>query len=132
MVPIGRRCVEDNALNKRNLARWLVLLAFLSLAACGLTTTSTGRYVSDATVAQLLPGKTDADWVRLVLGEPDERRIGPGESETWVWHHRRTRREHKLGAETEWIERITFVAFTRDGRIERAWIEQDRSPGWPE
>ncbi len=114
----------------RHAARCLVLLAFLPLAACGLTTTSTGRYVSDATVAQLLPGNTDADWVRLVLGEPDERRIGPGESETWVWHHRRTRREHELGATTEWIERITFVALTRDGRIERALIEEDRSPGW--
>ncbi len=114
----------------RHVARWLVLLAFLPLASCGLTTTSTGRYVSDASVAQLLPGNTDADWVRLVLAEPDERRIGPGESETWVWHHRRTRREHKLGAKTEWIERITFVALTRDGRIEHAWIEEDRSPGW--
>ncbi len=114
----------------RHVARRLVLFAFLSLAACGSTTTTTGRYVSDATVAQLLPGRTDADWVRLVLGEPDERRIGPGESETWVWHNRRTRREHKLGAETERIERITFVALTRDGRIERAWTEEDRSPGW--
>ena len=116
----------------RHVACWLVLLALLPLAGCGFTTTNTGRYVSDATAAQLLPGKTDADWVRIVLGEPDERRIAAGEGETWVWHHRRTRREHKLGAETEWIERITFVAFTRDGRIERAWIEQDRSPGWPE
>ncbi len=114
----------------RHVTRWLVLLAFLPLAACGSTTTSTGRYVSDATVAQLLPGKTDADWVRLLLGEPDERRIRAGEGEKWVWHNRQTRRVHKLGAETEWIERITFVALTRDGRIERAWTEEDRSSGW--
>ncbi len=114
----------------RHVACWVVLLVLLPLAACGFTTTNTGRFVSDATVAQLLPGKTDADWVRLVLGEPDERRIATAGSETWVWHHRRTRREHKLGAKTEWIERITFIALTRDGRIERALIEEDRSPGW--
>ena len=114
----------------RHVAHWLVLLTLLPLGACGYSTTNTGRSVSDATVAQLLPGKTDADWIRLVLGEPDERRTGPGDSGTLVWNHRRTRREHTLGATTEWIERITFVALTRDGRIERAWTEEDRSPGW--
>ena len=77
----------------RHVAYRLVLLAFLPLAGCGSTTTNNGHYISDATVAQLVPGKIDADWVLLVLGEPDERRIGPGESETWVWHNRRTRRE---------------------------------------
>ena len=116
----------------RHVARCLVLVAFLPLAGCGRTTTSTGRYVSDATVAQLVPGKTDGNWVLLVVGEPDERRTGPGESETWVWHNRRTRREHKIGAKTEWIERNTFLVLTSDGRIEHAWIEEDHSSGWSE
>ena len=114
----------------RHVAYRLVLLAFLPLAGCGSTTTNNGHYISDATVAQLVPGKIDADWVLLVLGEPDERRIGPGESETWVWHNRRTRREHKLGAKMEWIERNTFVTLAPDGRIEDARIDEDRSPGW--
>ncbi len=112
--------------------RRLVLLAFLPLAACGSTTTNTGRSISDATVAQLVSGKTDADWVQLVLGEPDERRTGPGEHETWVWHSRQTRREHQLGAKTEWLERTTLVTVTHDGRIERAWTEENRSPSWPD
>ncbi len=108
----------------------IVLLAFLPLAACGYTTTNTGRDVADATIAELVPGKNDADWVRLVLGEPDERRAGSGGGETWVWRCHRTHREHKPGASEEWFERIAFVAFTRDARIERAWVEEKRSAGW--
>ncbi len=114
----------------KHIARWLVLFALPPLAGCGNSTTSTGRFVSDATVAQLTPGKTDAEWVLVVLGEPDERRSGAGKSETWIWHNRRTRVEHKPGAKTEWLERNTFVALTADGRIERTWVEEDSSLGW--
>ncbi len=108
----------------------LVALVPLESGSPGYTTTNTGRHISDVTIAQLSPGKTDADWVRLVLGEPDERRRGHGAGETWVWTSRRTRRAHKPGADLEWIERTTLVEFNADGRIERAWIEEDRSPGW--
>ena len=116
----------------RCVALLLPLVALVSLESCspGNTTTNTGRHISDTTVAQLSAGKTDADWVRLVLGKPDERRRDHGAGETWVWTSRRTRRAHRPGADLEWIERTTLVEFTADGRIERAWIEEDRSPGW--
>ncbi len=114
----------------RYLVRWLVVVTFLPLGACGSTTTSTGRFVSDATVAQLSAGMTDADWLHLLLGAPDERRSGAEGGEIWAWNNRKTRREHTLGAETEWIEGATFVTLTADGRIERAWIEENRSSGW--
>ena len=116
----------------RCVALLIALVALVPLESCspGYTTTNTGRLISETTVAQLSTGKTDADWVRLVLGEPDERRRGQGAGETWVWSIRRTRRAHQPGADLEWIERTTLVEFTADGRIERAWIEEDRSPGW--
>ncbi len=114
----------------RYFARWLVVVTFLPLGACGSTTTSTGRFVSDATVAQLSAGMTDADWLHLLLGAPDEQRSRSDGGKTWVWNNRKTRREHRLGAETESIERTTFVDLTSDSRIEHAWIEEDRSAGW--
>jgi outer membrane protein assembly factor BamE (lipoprotein component of BamABCDE complex) len=88
--------------------------------------TSSGREVSEATLAQIKPGTTQ-EYVLALLGEPSSRSgLGDG-SAIWKWSH--TRRETSSGSfillfsgdRTVEIEGACYVEFAPDGLVRHTW-----------
>ena len=85
-----------------------------------------GRHVSEATLAQITPGKSQ-DFVLAVVGEPTSRtRLDDG-GELWKWAH--TRRETSSGHfillfsgdRSVTSEGATYVEFTPEKLVRQAW-----------
>ena len=92
-------------------------------------TSSSGREVSEATLAQIQPG-TSQDYVLALLGEPTRKSpLGDG-SAIWKWSH--TRKETSSGSfillfsgdRTVEIESACYVEFGTDGLVRRTWRDE--------
>lgn len=117
-------------MNVRSLA--VASLAALS-AGCvvvqsGGHTRTSGRHVSEATLAQIQPGATQ-DYVLALLGQPSTRTaVGDG-SAIWKWTH--TRKETSSGSfilifsgdRTVETEETCYVEFGPDALVRRTWRE---------
>lgn len=85
-----------------------------------------GRYVSESTLAQVTPGKTQ-DFVLAVIGEPSSRTTLDDGGEIWKWAH--TKREDSSGhlilvfsgGRSVEVEGATYVEFTPDKLVRHTW-----------
>ena len=115
------------------LARRVFLAGATLVLLCGtgcLVTSNTtsqhsGNYVSDATFAQIEPGKTTAAWVKATMGPPTSI-ANAGDVD--IWRYTYTERKDSNGAvflvfgghdETE-INHTAFVQ-VKDGIVVKAW-----------
>jgi hypothetical protein len=102
------------------------------------TSSATGRYISEPRLAKIAPGKSDADWLLMLFGEPSEKRPGLSGGEVWIWTYRNEieeTRKRLIGSarpRSEWYERRTLVELSDSGDVIDAWNENAQSAGWEE
>ncbi len=108
------------------LALALALAASCVVVQSDSRTKYSGRHVSEATLAQITPGKSQ-EFVLAVVGEPSSRTKLDDGGEIWKWAH--TRRETSSGhfillfsgdrsVETEGA---TYVEFTPEKLVRHTW-----------
>jgi len=108
----------------------LALLLSLTLGCASRFTNSTdGTFVSDEKIVRIEEAKTGADWVRLMLGTPDEIR-DEAAGKLWIYNYHETHINHSTADDQQWFNRITFVSINPDGSVGRVWAQQSQSEGW--
>lgn len=105
------------------------LLAGFVATACIINVDShkerSGRYVSQATLEQIVPGRSK-EYVQALLGEPTTRTIVENTTEIWKWSYSETTHsEGQLifvysGDSTERVEGATYVEF-QDSVVHKTW-----------
>jgi len=106
----------------------LVLAAPLGCAARYASNTD-GTFVSDEKIVRIEEAKTGADWIRLMLGPPDEIREDVA-GKVWIYNYHETHIAHGASDDQQWFNRITFVSINPDGSVGRVWAQQAESKGW--
>ena len=116
-------------MNRRILAAALAAACALPLQSCiinlGSHTETSGRHVSQETLAQITPGRT-SEFVLALLGEPSTRSKIDATSEIWRWEYRE--KCVKEGAllfvfsndETTVTQGAVYVEL-KDGLVVRSW-----------
>jgi len=85
----------------------------------------TGRYVSEATLEQIVPGR-NKDYVLALLGDPTSRTVVGDTTEIWKWTFTETTRSGGRlifvysGDSTERVEGATYVEF-EGGEVRKCW-----------
>ncbi len=107
----------------------LAVAACCTLSACIVnvdkTTERSGRYVSAATLEQIVPGRSQ-EYVRALLGEPSSKSVVDGSTEIWKWTYSETKRSGGRlifvysGDSTESSEGTTYVEF-QEGVVHKTW-----------
>jgi outer membrane protein assembly factor BamE (lipoprotein component of BamABCDE complex) len=106
---------------------WGVLLALSGCLVSGSASQKrTGKYVSDATMARIEPGKTTAGWVMATMGEPSSRNKMEDGSEVWRWDYTETRHSTAAvflifgGSDEKQNDGSVFVEM-KDGVVVNKW-----------
>lgn len=107
----------------------LALLAAPLAGGCVINASSnsevSGRYVSEATIQRIQPGK-DAEYVLALLGEPSSRTQVSDGTEIWKWGYRKEKRSGSgiafvfSGKSTTTTEHTTYVEL-KDGVVVKSW-----------
>lgn len=105
------------------------LLVGLLATACIINVDShkerSGRYVSQATLDQIVPGRSK-EYVQALLGEPTTRTIVENTTEIWKWTYSETTHSegHLIfvysGDSSERVEGATYVEF-QEGVVHKTW-----------
>ncbi len=122
-----------NQLTTRSTARLPLvlssLLAGVLATACIINVDShkerTGRYVSEPTLEQIVPGRSK-EYVLALLGDPTSRTVVEDTTEIWKWTYSETTRSGGRvifvysGDSTERVEGATYVEFV-EGEVRKTW-----------
>lgn len=109
-------------------ARPIAICVALALAGChgSITNSSSGRNVPDDVLEQIDLAETDADWLLISVGRPQEIR-DTDTGELWVYRYDQT---FDKPGRSEWAWRKVYIDLTESGRINRVWAEEAESDGW--
>ena len=77
---------------------------------------TTGKYVSETTMAQIQPGKTTAGWVKSILGEPSA--VDKVDSNSEIWKYSYTEQKESNGAVF-----LIFAGTTKKEKKGTAFVE---------
>jgi hypothetical protein len=108
-----------------------ILVVLIGVFGCGnrFTNNVDGTFVSDEQIVRIEEAKTGADWLRLMLGPPDEVRA-EGNTKIWVYNYHETHINHRKDNDQQWFNRVTFISVNPDGSVGRVWSTQSQSEGW--